>query len=218
MSFFPSCDWVFFFFQCCCYRYLREDKPHGSAGGLYNFRDRIMEDNPVAIFSSIPYFMHLSVQWNKQKCQIWCGHHFSPFKFLTKFWFWSGYWTLMLLSLLLLASQSHIFLLNCDVCCSFPLPDMLGKSLLCFLLYCVIFLNHVVVFSLFDHTIKLISLPDLQIILKSLYYPLKNTHTSVRIYHSINFSWFLVHLAIDCVLFPSWLQRPIRDTVEWEPF
>lgn len=22
--------------------------------------------------------------------------------------------------------QSHIFLLNCDVCCSFPLPDMLG--------------------------------------------------------------------------------------------
>ncbi|XP_058078078.1 uncharacterized protein LOC131226289 isoform X1 [Magnolia sinica] len=47
-------------------RYLREDKPHGSAGGLYNFRDRIMEDSP-----------------------------------------------------------SHIFLLNCDVCCSFPLPDML---------------------------------------------------------------------------------------------
>ncbi|XP_010272083.1 PREDICTED: mannose-1-phosphate guanyltransferase alpha [Nelumbo nucifera] len=47
-------------------RYLREDKPHGSAGGLYNFRDLIMEDNP-----------------------------------------------------------SHIFLLNCDVCCSFPLPGML---------------------------------------------------------------------------------------------
>ncbi|CAA0836096.1 ADP-glucose pyrophosphorylase family protein [Striga hermonthica] len=47
-------------------RYLREDKPHGSAGGLYNFRDLIMEDNP-----------------------------------------------------------SHIFLLNCDVCCSFPLPQML---------------------------------------------------------------------------------------------
>lgn len=47
-------------------RYLREDKPHGSAGGLYNFRDLIMEDNP-----------------------------------------------------------SHIFLLNCDVCCSFPLPVML---------------------------------------------------------------------------------------------
>ncbi|KAJ6810661.1 mannose-1-phosphate guanyltransferase alpha-like [Iris pallida] len=47
-------------------RYLREDKPHGSAGGLYNFRDYIMEDNP-----------------------------------------------------------SHIFLLNCDVCCSFPLPNML---------------------------------------------------------------------------------------------
>ncbi|KAI6675319.1 hypothetical protein NL676_003225 [Syzygium grande] len=47
-------------------RYLREDKPHGSAGGLYNFRDLIMEDSP-----------------------------------------------------------SHIFLLNCDVCCSFPLPEML---------------------------------------------------------------------------------------------
>lgn len=47
-------------------RYLREDKPHGSAGGLYNFRDLIMEDDP-----------------------------------------------------------SHIVLLNCDVCCSFPLPEML---------------------------------------------------------------------------------------------
>ncbi|PKA59879.1 putative mannose-1-phosphate guanylyltransferase 2 [Apostasia shenzhenica] len=47
-------------------RYLREDKPHGSAGGLYSFRDYIMEDDP-----------------------------------------------------------SHIFLLNCDVCCSFPLPEML---------------------------------------------------------------------------------------------
>ncbi|OIW12418.1 hypothetical protein TanjilG_04167 [Lupinus angustifolius] len=47
-------------------RYLKEDKPHGSAGGLYYFRDIIMEDSP-----------------------------------------------------------SHIFLLNCDVCCSFPLPSML---------------------------------------------------------------------------------------------
>ncbi|CAI9773761.1 unnamed protein product [Fraxinus pennsylvanica] len=47
-------------------RYVREDKPHGSAGGLYNFRDLIMEDNP-----------------------------------------------------------SHVVLLNCDVCCSFPLPEML---------------------------------------------------------------------------------------------
>ncbi|KAJ3673928.1 hypothetical protein LUZ60_005920 [Juncus effusus] len=48
-------------------RYLREDKPHGSAGGLYSFRDYIMEENP-----------------------------------------------------------SHIVLLNCDVCCSFPLAGMLG--------------------------------------------------------------------------------------------
>eukprot|EP01018_Ginkgo_biloba_P014052 Gb_40673 [translate_table: standard] len=47
-------------------RYLREDKPHGSAGGLYNFKDLIMEDDPT-----------------------------------------------------------NIFLLNCDVCCSFPLADML---------------------------------------------------------------------------------------------
>ena len=28
-------------------RYLKEDKPHGSAGGLYYFRDIIMEDCPV---------------------------------------------------------------------------------------------------------------------------------------------------------------------------
>ncbi|XP_057522312.1 uncharacterized protein LOC130802357 [Amaranthus tricolor] len=47
-------------------RYLKEDKPHGSAGGLYHFQDLIMEDEP-----------------------------------------------------------SHIILLNFDVCCSFPLSDML---------------------------------------------------------------------------------------------
>lgn len=34
-------------------RYLREDKPHGSAGGLYNFRDLIMEDNPVLVFAVV---------------------------------------------------------------------------------------------------------------------------------------------------------------------
>ncbi|KAF9623907.1 hypothetical protein IFM89_006253 [Coptis chinensis] len=28
-------------------RNLKEDKPHGSPGELYNFRDPIMEDNPV---------------------------------------------------------------------------------------------------------------------------------------------------------------------------
>lgn len=48
-------------------RYLREDKPHGSAGGLYNFRDLLMEDSPV-----------------------------------------------------------NIFVMNCDVCCSFPLSEMLA--------------------------------------------------------------------------------------------
>ncbi|CAA0357563.1 unnamed protein product [Arabidopsis thaliana] len=47
-------------------RYLKEDKPHGSAGALYYFRDRIMEEKP-----------------------------------------------------------SHVFLLNCDVCCSFPLQGIL---------------------------------------------------------------------------------------------
>ncbi|PIN23578.1 GDP-mannose pyrophosphorylase, partial [Handroanthus impetiginosus] len=47
-------------------RYLKEDKPHGSAGGLYYFRDQIMEESP-----------------------------------------------------------SHILLLNFDVCCSFPLANML---------------------------------------------------------------------------------------------
>ena len=40
-----------------CYRYLKEDKPHGSAGGLYNFRDLIMEDDPVFIF--LPFFLIL---------------------------------------------------------------------------------------------------------------------------------------------------------------
>ncbi|KAL8475579.1 hypothetical protein ACS0TY_028293 [Phlomoides rotata] len=47
-------------------RYLKEDKPHGSAGSLYYFRDQIMEESP-----------------------------------------------------------SHIFLLNFDICCNFPLPNML---------------------------------------------------------------------------------------------
>lgn len=28
-------------------RYLREDKPRGSAGGFYSFRNYIMEDSPV---------------------------------------------------------------------------------------------------------------------------------------------------------------------------
>lgn len=32
-------------------RYLREEKPRGSAGGLYSFRDYILEDNPVCISS-----------------------------------------------------------------------------------------------------------------------------------------------------------------------
>ncbi|XP_073018978.1 uncharacterized protein [Primulina eburnea] len=51
-------------------RYLKEDKPHGSGGSLYYFRDQIMEESP-----------------------------------------------------------SHIFMLNHDVCCSFPLPNMLEAHL-----------------------------------------------------------------------------------------
>lgn len=34
------------------FRYLKEDKPHGSAGGLYYFKDLIMEDNPVTFFGN----------------------------------------------------------------------------------------------------------------------------------------------------------------------
>ena len=38
------------------FRYLQEDKPHGSAGGLYNFKDLLMEDDPVW------YFLNLLLQ------------------------------------------------------------------------------------------------------------------------------------------------------------
>ncbi len=36
-------------------RYLREEKPHGSAGGLYNFKDLLMEEDPV--IHSTPLFL-----------------------------------------------------------------------------------------------------------------------------------------------------------------
>lgn len=38
-------------------------------------------------------------------------------------WMKNKCWLLFLLAVL----QSHIVLLNCDVCSSFPLPDMLGR-------------------------------------------------------------------------------------------
>ena len=43
--------WIlkWFLVDCVESRYLKEDKPHGSAGGLYYFRDMIMEDSPVWI-------------------------------------------------------------------------------------------------------------------------------------------------------------------------
>jgi mannose-1-phosphate guanylyltransferase len=39
------------------FRYLREDKPHGSAGGLYSFRDYIMDDCPVCPVASAQFKM-----------------------------------------------------------------------------------------------------------------------------------------------------------------
>ncbi|PNY08381.1 mannose-1-phosphate guanyltransferase alpha-like protein, partial [Trifolium pratense] len=42
-------------------RYLKEDKPHGSAGGLYYFRDIIMEDSPVRNTAFITAFQCLHV-------------------------------------------------------------------------------------------------------------------------------------------------------------
>lgn len=42
-------------------RYLREDKPHGSAGGLYYYRDIIMEDSPVRILCSTLLRFHFYV-------------------------------------------------------------------------------------------------------------------------------------------------------------
>lgn len=47
-------------FELAIIRYLKEEKPHGSAGGLYNFRDMIMEDSPVRIFMThfLFYFSH----------------------------------------------------------------------------------------------------------------------------------------------------------------
>lgn len=44
-----SLDLGAFSYSLRCHRYLKEDKPHGSAGGLYKFRDLILEDNPVFI-------------------------------------------------------------------------------------------------------------------------------------------------------------------------
>ncbi|PPD90321.1 hypothetical protein GOBAR_DD12723 [Gossypium barbadense] len=82
-------------------RYLREDKPHGSAGGLYNFRDLIMEDNPVYILT---YFLLRGISFIEKNTQaVIC----------------------LFVHIYIYFDKSHIFLLNCDVCCSFPLPEML---------------------------------------------------------------------------------------------
>lgn len=92
---------LFFFFGILQIRYLREDKPHGSAGGLYHFRNLIMEDSPVSLQGS--YYIESFFF-----CVLWTKCFFSH------------------LSSYIYFLQSHIFLLNCDVCCSFPLPKMLG--------------------------------------------------------------------------------------------
>ncbi|XP_045818622.1 mannose-1-phosphate guanyltransferase alpha-like isoform X1 [Trifolium pratense] len=84
-------------------RYLKEDKPHGSAGGLYNFKDLIMEEDPVFyLYLSISYMLANYLVLVICSCSCSCS--------------WGSSYFLL---------QSHIFLLNCDVCCSFPLPQML---------------------------------------------------------------------------------------------
>lgn len=121
--FFNDIDEVLVLFTAifCAFRYLKEDKPHGSAGSLYYFRDKIMEESPVCISG---YWLYLL------NCLI-------DNLLLLSFAFWlpnapalpSYYhkWNAMLWFL-----QSHIFLLNFDVCCNFPLPDMLGDHRLFF--------------------------------------------------------------------------------------
>ncbi|KAK4795051.1 hypothetical protein SAY86_013045 [Trapa natans] len=85
-------------------RYLKEDKPHGSAGGLYSFRDQIMEDGPVQILifylCELAFLSFLIYHLERQLCYS-CKKNATP------------------------EQNSLIFLLNCDVCCSFPLPEML---------------------------------------------------------------------------------------------
>lgn len=50
-------------------RYLKEDKPHGSAGGLYYFRDMIMEDCPV--WTLILFIILFCVQvWEIKLCSV----------------------------------------------------------------------------------------------------------------------------------------------------
>ncbi|RZC93167.1 hypothetical protein C5167_029144 [Papaver somniferum] len=78
-------------------RYLREDKPHGSAGGLYNFKNLIMEDNPPSDHDIPPQRMHHLKEF---KLYRWVPRHDR-------------------------LQLSEIVLLNFDVCCSFPLPNML---------------------------------------------------------------------------------------------
>lgn len=77
-----------------------------------------MEDDPVLILSMtlpmLDYILHVSV--------------FRKFVYLT-------YCNVLCTSACVIRFdsvghvvwQSHIFLLNCDVCCSFPLPEMLGN-------------------------------------------------------------------------------------------
>ncbi|KAJ8770362.1 hypothetical protein K2173_014975 [Erythroxylum novogranatense] len=86
-------------------RYLREDKPHGSASRLYNFRDLIMEDNPILI----PCYPILIVApfYSIHYQDAYVVRYYGNYKLIM--------WNV----------NSHIFVLNCDVYCSFPLPEML---------------------------------------------------------------------------------------------
>lgn len=134
-------------------RYLKEDKPHGSAGGLYNFRDLLMEDSPVGIFTLLDYNILVMIMCrllgiittelvtrNIRIDQIWSKKSENISEAAA-----SSYLAITLTWLTFLTWQSHIFLLNCDVCCSFPLPEMLGIWLF---LSLFILLSHFLTFIL----------------------------------------------------------------------
>jgi hypothetical protein len=131
------CSWVYHNFSDFVHsRYLQEDKPHGSAGGLYKFKDFLMEDDPV-ILRFTPQGNAWSLMCLLQALWFLKGpildHHFSlatfgiSFNFnlacLPPIYIVRDSFKLMGMSDYV---QDDIVVLNCDVCCSFPLAEMLG--------------------------------------------------------------------------------------------
>ena len=56
-------------------RYLKEEKPHGSAGGFYCFRDAMMEDCPVRNTTLIAvYFSFYEELVHLKFCYFGCSH------------------------------------------------------------------------------------------------------------------------------------------------